>query len=180
MLAILDQVLGTIPSDIVQVCLVTRDHRRTMDGLMKLGIGPWRLYTFDRETTSDTRYHGQAHWFSAVMGYASSANMMWEVVEPTGGTSIFEDALARKGEGIHHLGLRTEGGRFADAIAAFSQRGFGIAQSGRVWGGEVAFAFIDARDALGLYLELTDAPPGSKPPDPDTWYPAPSAEGTTS
>ena len=181
MLSLLDHAaLGDIPGDIVQVCLVTRDHRRTMEGLMKLGIGPWRLYTFDRKTTSDTRYQGQAHWFSAVMGYASSANIMWEVVEPTGGTSIFEDVLTQKGEGVHHLGLRMRSLSFTEAIADFAQRGFGVAQSGRVWGGDVAFAFIGTCDELGIYLELTDGPPGSKPPDPEAWYPAPPSEGATS
>ena len=175
-----DAVLGDIPGDIVQVCLVTRDHKRTMDGLMKLGIGPWRIHVFDRDTTSDTHYHGQTHWFSAVMGYASSANMMWEVVEPTGGTSIFEDVLARKGEGVHHLGLSLRGLNFDDAIASFAERGFSVAQSGRVWGGDTTFAFVGTFDELGIYLELTDSAPGFKPPDPDAWYPAPPVKGAAS
>ena len=181
MLASLDPaVLGDFPGDIVQICLVTRDHKRTMDGLAKLGIGPFRIYRFDQKTTSETRYHGQAHSFTAVMGYASSANMMWEVVEPTGGTSIFEDVLTRKGEGVHHLGLRMRGRSYADAITDFAERGFGVAQSGRVWGGDVAFAFIDTSKEIGIYLELTESSPGSEPPSADTWYPAPPAEGTAS
>ena len=171
--------LGTALGEVVQVCLVTRDHRRTMDALMKLGVGPFRIYVFNQETTSDTRYYGQAHWFSALMGYASSANMMWEVVEPTGGSSIFEDVLARRGEGVHHFGLRVKSLSFKESMTDFVNRGFGIAQSGRVWRGDVAFAFIDTYDQLGVYLELTDSLPGSKPPEPDTWYPAPLAEGAS-
>ena len=181
MLAALDHaIFEDFPGDIVQVCFVTRDHKRTMDGLMKLGIGPFRIYAFDRETTRETRYNGQAHSFSAVMGYASSVNMMWEVVEPTGGTSIFEDVLARRGEGVHHFGLGLRDLSFADAITDFAGRGFSVAQSGRVWGGNVAFAFIDLYNELGVYLELTDNPHSSKPPVPDTWYPAPPAGGAAS
>jgi hypothetical protein len=32
---------------ILEVCIVTEDHRRTMAGLVRLGIGPFRVYTFD-------------------------------------------------------------------------------------------------------------------------------------
>ena len=181
MLSQLDhEVLRKLPGDVIQTCLVTRDHKRTMDSLIKLGIGPWRVYEFGQQTTSDTSYRGQPHWFSAVMAYAGSTNMMWEVVEPTGGTSIFEDVLVQKGEGVHHLGLNLDGCSFAHALADFATRGFVIAQSGRVWGGDTTFAFINTYDALGIYLELTDSPPGYTPPDPDAWYPAPPATGARS
>lgn len=33
----------------VEIAVVTRDHRRTMEGLARLGIGPWRVYTFSPE-----------------------------------------------------------------------------------------------------------------------------------
>ena len=35
--------------NLVEVCVVTRDHRRTMEGLVRLGIGPWRVHTFTPE-----------------------------------------------------------------------------------------------------------------------------------
>ncbi|KAF2395187.1 hypothetical protein [Pseudomonas frederiksbergensis] len=37
--------------NVVEIAIVTRDHKRTMDGLLKLGIGPWRVYTFNPENT---------------------------------------------------------------------------------------------------------------------------------
>lgn len=171
---------GGALGDIQQICLVTRDHKRTMDHLMGLGVGPWRIYTLDPATTSDTCYRGEPHSFSAVMGYASSANMMWEIVEPTGGTSVFEDFLQAKGEGVHHFGVSKKGVSFSDAVAEFDRRGLDAIQSGRVWNGQVGFAFIDTYDKLGHYLEVWDQPPGYKPPDPDSWYPAPQAKKESS
>jgi methylmalonyl-CoA/ethylmalonyl-CoA epimerase len=167
---------GDVLGDILQICLVTRNHKRTMDHLMGLGIGPWRIYKLDPGTTSDTRYQGEPHSFSAVMGYANSANMMWEIVEPIGGTSVFEDFLRQKGEGVHHFGVSKKGLSFSDAVAEFDQRGLSVVQSGRVWGGQVGFAFIGAYDELGHYIEIWDHPAGFTPPDPDSWYPAPPAE----
>ena len=29
--------------DTIQICVVTKDMYRTMDGMVKLGIGPWRV-----------------------------------------------------------------------------------------------------------------------------------------
>ncbi|RPH46683.1 MAG: hypothetical protein EHM84_08865 [Lysobacterales bacterium] len=81
----------------------------------------------------------------------------------------------KKGEGVHHVGFLCRNRSFTEAIAEFERRGFRVAQSGRVWGGKVGFAFIGADDELGLFLEIWDHPPGFGPPDPDAWYPAPPA-----
>ena len=40
-------------TETVQVCVVTRDYQRTMEGLVQTGIGPWRVYTFDPTSVSD-------------------------------------------------------------------------------------------------------------------------------
>jgi hypothetical protein len=45
--------------DLVQVCVVTRDHRRTLEGLVRLGFGPWSLRTFDRTNCAEMTYRGR-------------------------------------------------------------------------------------------------------------------------
>ena len=30
----------------IQVCVVSRDYKRTMEGMVRLGIGPWRVYHY--------------------------------------------------------------------------------------------------------------------------------------
>jgi hypothetical protein len=32
--------------DVIEICIVTCNYQQTMEGLIKLGIGPWRVYTF--------------------------------------------------------------------------------------------------------------------------------------
>ncbi|WP_260686633.1 hypothetical protein [Rhizobium leguminosarum] len=47
-----DSFLGNV----VELAIVTSDHKRTMDGLLKLGIGPWRVYKFSPENTENQTY----------------------------------------------------------------------------------------------------------------------------
>lgn len=164
-----DELLGNI----VQLCLVTRDQKRTMDSLLRLGIGPWRVHNLGPGNVTDMRFRGDAHSFTCKMAYAYSANMMWEIVQPVDGTGVFQDFLERHGEGVHHAGFLCPGRSFSDAIAEFERRGFNKIQSGRVWGGRVGYAFIGTCDELGFFFEIWDHPPGVGPPDPDSWYPAP-------
>jgi methylmalonyl-CoA/ethylmalonyl-CoA epimerase len=170
-IALADDLLG----DMVQVCLVSRDCQRTMDGLLRLGIGPWRLHSHNPNTLSETRYRGAEHNFSCKMCYAHAGNMMWEVVQPTGGTGIFDEFLERYGEGVHHFGFNIRGRSFSEAIAEFARRGFTVAQSGRAFNGQVGYAFIDGFEQFGVYFEIWDHPPGGIHPEPDSWYPAPPA-----
>jgi hypothetical protein len=164
-----DDLLGNL----VQICLVTRDHEATMDSLLRLGIGPFRVFTLRPGNTVETRFRGQQHSFTCKMSYAYSANMMWEVVQPIEGTGVFDEFLAQRGEGVHHAGFLCPGRSFVEAIAEFERRGFRIIQSGRVWGGKVGYAFIGTFDDLGVFFEIWDHPPGFGPPDPDMWYPPP-------
>ena len=50
--------------NLVEVCIVTRDHRRTMEGLVRLGIGPWRVHTFTPENVTGQTYGGGPASFS--------------------------------------------------------------------------------------------------------------------
>ncbi len=48
---------------LLEICFVTADHQRTMEGLVRLGIGPWRVYTFDSLTVTERTYGGAgAEW----------------------------------------------------------------------------------------------------------------------
>ena len=133
-------VASDILCDVVQICVVTKDHVRTMERLWNMEMGPWRIFRFDPSNASETRYRGEPRSFTAVMAYANSVNMVWEIVEPTGGFSIFEDVLRHKGEGIDHLAISNKHLDFSKQIKEFENRGLRVLQSGRVWDGKVGFA----------------------------------------
>jgi len=158
--------------DIVQFCLVTRDYKRTLAELTRLGIGPWRIQTLGPHNVTDGRLRGDAHEFTAKMCYAYASNLMFEVVQPLTGQSAVQEFLDKKGEGIHHLGCLCPTKNFQECIAEFEARGFKVVQSGR-WQGKVGYAFIGTDDALGFFIEIWDHPPGFVLPEPEEWYPAP-------
>ena len=45
--------------NVVELAIVTGDHRKTMEGMVRLGIGPWRVYTFSPATVIRTDLSGR-------------------------------------------------------------------------------------------------------------------------
>ena len=66
-------------SDVLQICIVTRDYRRVITGFLKLGIGPWRVYTLGPDTVSNMTYRGQARPHVMKICLAASGSMGWEM-----------------------------------------------------------------------------------------------------
>ena len=49
---------NTFLGNVVEFCIVTVDHIKTMEGFCKLCICPWAVYTFSPETVTDQTYRG--------------------------------------------------------------------------------------------------------------------------
>jgi methylmalonyl-CoA/ethylmalonyl-CoA epimerase len=160
--------------DVVQVCIVTRDLHRVMAGMVRLGIGPWRVYLFSPETVSDMTIDGQPADYSMKLALARSGRMGWEIVEPVSGASIYEDFLRRHGEGIHHVALDCGERSWGERVAAFEALGLPFLQGGS-WGA-LRYAYYGTEADIATTVEIIDTPPGSVVPEPIAWYPAPPPE----
>lgn len=156
---------------IVEVCIVTEDCYRTMAGLVRLGIGPFRVYTFDAETVTAPTYRGAASQFSLKVCFAINNGLTWEIMQPVGGRTIMREFLDAHGEGIHHLAFDCEGAPWEQRLAAFGERGFSPIQSGR-WVDQNSFCFFDTEAATTTCFETYHFPDGFVYPDPDEWYPS--------
>ena len=155
----------------IEIALVTRDHKRTMEGLYRLGIGPWQVHTFSPENTTNQTYQGKPGAFTLKVCFAQMGTLIWEIMEPVSGATIFEDFLLAHGEGIHHVAYDCNHIAFEERIAGFNQRGFGLVQSGS-WMGQNHFAFFDTEQATTTCLETYVFPQNWVYPGPDEWYPA--------
>ncbi len=168
--------MSALPANIVgetiQVCVVTRDYQKAMEGLAKLGIGPWRVYTFDAETCTDLTYRGQPADFAMKLCLAFSGAMMWEIVQPLKGQTIYDEFLEAHGEGIHHIAVDCGGLDWEDRIKAYAERGFQLIQSGK-WQGVVPWAYFGTEDATTTTFETFHIPADFEMPEPEAWYPAP-------
>ncbi|MGP1256437.1 MAG: VOC family protein [Kiloniellales bacterium] len=155
-----------------EVCIVTPDLERTAQGLLRLGIGPWKLMEITPRNTTEQIYRGRSVPFSIRVGFAQFGEIVWELMQPLDNNSIFAEHLRDKGEGLHHLSFSLGGLPWEDRIAAFEQRGFPVVQSGR-WLDGVRFAFFDTESVTGMSFETYVYPPGhSDPADEVQWLPA--------
>ena len=154
----------------VEIAIVTRDHKRTMQGLWRLGIGPWQVYTFSPENTTNQTYRGKPSSFTMKVCFAQVGIMVWELIEPISGSTIFGEFLERHGEGIHHVAYDCNNIPFEQRIAEFGRRGFQLVQSGS-WMGKNHFAFFETEQATTTCLETYVFPDNWEYPEPEAWYP---------
>lgn len=157
---------------VVEICIVTEDHHRTMAGLVRLGIGPFRVYTFDDQTLTEPTHRGRPSPFSLTVCFATNDGMTWEVMQPLSGPSIMREFLDAHGEGIHHVAFAGDGRSMEERVATFAERGFAPTQSGR-WNDQNLFTFFDTEAATTTCFETYHFPDGYTYPEPDEWYPGP-------
>ena len=163
---------------VVEVCIVTEDHHRTMAGLVRLGIGPFRVYTFDDRSLAAPTYRGENSTFGLKVAFAQNAGLSWEIMQPLSGRTIMREFIDAHGEGIHHLAFDCDGAPWDQRIANFAARGFAPTQSGR-WLDQNAFSFFDTEAATTTCFETYHFPEGFAFPEPEEWYPGPPPTGAT-
>ena len=162
---------------IVEVCIVTEDHLRTMEGLVRLGIGPFRVYSFDDNTLTAPMYRSQPSRFSLKVCFATNNGLTWEIMQPTAGRSIMREFLDAHGEGIHHIAFDCNGMPWNQRLATFAARGFQATQSGR-WLDQNSFSFFDTEAATTTCFETYHFPDNFVFPEPERWYPQPPPSGS--
>jgi hypothetical protein len=154
-----------------QVAVVVRDLDVAMRHYHeKIGIGPWRVYTFGPDRVRDMTFRGREQPYSMKLALADAGELSYELIEPVDGPSTYHEFLAAHGEGLHHLGCFV--GDLDAAIGAMEARGFAVLQSGRGYGvdGDGGYAYFDSAAALGCIFEAIELPRAL--PDPERTYPA--------
>ncbi|CAM1503630.1 Fc.00g012210.m01.CDS01 [Cosmosporella sp. VM-42] len=167
-----DKSLKGFLGNAIEICIVTQDHKRAIDGLLRLGIGPWKTYTFTPENTTNQTYRGQPASFALKVCFAQAGNVVYELIQPLSGPTIFEEFLNKHGEGIHHVAYDCGGMPWEERLAGFKDRGFQVAQSGS-WQGRNHFAFFDTEDATTTCFETYFFPEDWEDPVADEEYDIP-------
>lgn len=126
---------------VIEIAMVVPDYRVTLAELSKAGIGPWRIHTIDPSNTTDQTYRGKPASFSMKVCFAEMGDVVWEVIQPISGPSIFQEFLDRGGRGLHHVAYSCREIDFDERIDGFRRRGFEFAQGGD-WNGGCRFAFF--------------------------------------
>src|SRR4051794_37345945 len=87
----------------VQVAFVASDLERGLDNLVALGIGPFAVFTIGPDSCPDLEFRGKPSDYAIRVAFAMQGAMMWEVIQPLSGESLFTEALAAGHEGLHHV-----------------------------------------------------------------------------
>jgi hypothetical protein len=166
-----EQTLSTsFMTETIQTCVVTRDFDRTAQGFVQAGIGPWRCYTFAPPELTDRVFRGRPGEFSMKLGLAWTGRMMWEIVQPLTGPSIYHEFLERHGEGIQHVAFACGDLAYEDQIKRYEAAGFPVIMSGKFRG--IRFHYFGTEDATTTTFEIYHLPPGQSLSPPDRWYPS--------
>ena len=78
---------------IAEVCIVTGDHKKTMNGLLQLGIGPFQVFDFTPTTVPTRSFRGQAGSFELKVCFAKHGDLVFEIMQPTHGESLMAEYL---------------------------------------------------------------------------------------
>ena len=153
-------------SKIDQICVVVRDlHQAMEDYWSRLGVGPWRVYTFSAPLVKDMTYRGQPADYSMRLALAQCGALQLELIQPLKGPTLYHEFLDRNGEGLHHFGVWVP--NLEQAVAQARAAGFEVIQSGRHYGrgGDGGYAYLDTDKVLGAIYELIEVPAERFPPD---------------
>lgn len=154
-----------------QVAVVVRD----LDAAMKryvdqLGIGPWDVYTYGPHLLHTMTFRGEERPYVMKLALAMVGATMYELIETVEGPNIYEEFLAERGEGLHHLGYYVES--IDAAIDEMAAKGYALLQSGRGFGvdGDGAYAYFDTERDFGCIVEAIEQAATLR--EPDYRYPA--------
>ncbi|KAL8907661.1 MAG: hypothetical protein Q9171_005777 [Xanthocarpia ochracea] len=168
--------LGTI----TEVCIVTPSHVKTMDGLLRLGIGPFQVFDFTPATVSARRFRSEPGDFELRVCFAKQGDLVFEIMQPVGtGRSLMGEWLNERNnkEGIQHIAFDCQNIPMAERKREMQVRGFEPAMEG-VWQGRkgtCTFCFFDTEASAGTVFESIEFSDDWEDPEHE-WYPEPPQE----
>ncbi|MCX5733004.1 MAG: VOC family protein [candidate division NC10 bacterium] len=149
-----------------QVGFVVRDIDRAMETYWRVGIGPWRVYTYGAPLVKDLTYRGKPGNWRFRIALAGVGGFSLELIQPLSGENIYSDFLEKHGEGgIQHLGFVVQD---MDRVVEEAQRsGYQVIQSGRGHGvhGDGKFAYLSTEDDLLTVYEVMELVSERRPPE---------------
>jgi catechol 2,3-dioxygenase-like lactoylglutathione lyase family enzyme len=160
-----------IMGSVDQVAVVVRDLDAAMRHYSeKLGVGGWDVYTYGPHRMHTMTFRGEDRPYVMKLALTFVGSTMYELIESVEGPNTYEEFLATRGEGLHHLGYYVES--IDDAIAAMAAQGYPLLQSGRGFGvyGDGAYAYFDTEHELGCIVEAIELP--KTMPEPERRFPA--------
>lgn len=136
---------------VIQIGLIVKDIRKTARNYARIfGIPEPEVVPIANDAFAKTCYKGKASTASALGAFFKLGSVEMELIEPVGAPSTWEEFLRTRGEGIHHLAIKTE--NMEEAQHFLTAQGMETIQDGGWDGGQ--YAYIYSSEPLGTILEL--------------------------
>jgi catechol 2,3-dioxygenase-like lactoylglutathione lyase family enzyme len=102
---------------------------------------------------TQTRYRGEpAPDAGCKMAFFDLQSIQFELIEPNAARSTWRDFLEEKGEGLHHMAFDVKD--LDESVAACEALGMTLTQRGYYGDASGAYAYVDATQDLGCFIEL--------------------------
>jgi catechol 2,3-dioxygenase-like lactoylglutathione lyase family enzyme len=130
------------------ICIVVRDIDKAQAFYESVGVGPWAEYPPLAEY-EDLEVPSKPGFLSLKYRICNLPGMQLQLCEPGPGPSPQREHLARKGEGVFHIGFEVPDADAAEAQAA--GKGLRVMMRGRR-ANRTGFTYYDSADAAGVIL----------------------------
>ena len=135
-------------TDTMQIGIIVRDLDATVKRYEEdYGIGPWQFFDVNPEIATDLREYGTQPISPTRNATTKVGNVWWELTQPLDTEGIFARFLAEKGEGVHHIAVKTPS--FEGAIAMQKEV---LPLSGSFM--DIQVAYLPTKKDLGILLEV--------------------------
>jgi methylmalonyl-CoA/ethylmalonyl-CoA epimerase len=140
---------------ITQVSVTVRDLEAKMRAYHEaFGWGPWKIFEADGKTVMhDCMLQGKPARFNVRWAETMVGDLNFELIEPLGGESPWQEFIETKGEGISSVAVmfstREESERVKEQ---FAQEGIGITASARI-GDDIEWYFLDTELPFKCIIE---------------------------
>jgi hypothetical protein len=171
-------------NDIQQVCVVTRDLRPTINTLREtLGLGAFKAWGFKSPHLLNTTLRNKPEPYTMGLAVTWVGNMQLEVIQPTGGHSLYQEYLDRHNHaGLQHFIMDRGTTSYSGVGRKLAELGFPLMQEARTNVGVQAgpvdlpplpsslattvathFGYTDTADTLKTSIEIAEFPLGLSP-----------------
>jgi methylmalonyl-CoA/ethylmalonyl-CoA epimerase len=134
---------------IVHIGLVVRDADATVENYARIFQ---KMAPQIRMTGNGVTLRGEPTEGKAKLAVFRMGNITLEVIEPTGGPSVWQEYLDSHGPGVHHIGFLVP--NMERALAHFAAEEQAVVQQAPFNGGQ--YAYVGTEHALGVMLELLE------------------------
>lgn len=146
------RMIPNISRSYIQVAFVVNDIDAAMERwIREMGIGPF--FVIRNAKMDELRYRGKDVFVDASFAMAQAGNIQIELCQQHNeAPSAYRDTFPDGGEGLHHMCVVAKS--YDDEIAHYRRQGFEPSMEGRF--GEMRFAYVDTRPALGFMTEVIE------------------------